>query len=203
MTPQSVKCPSCGAIHDFDADGSTACSRCGTPFQVRLFAPVVLKEEEAAPAMPDDSVCAHHPAKRAEHVCAGTGAYICSLCAVHHQGEILSAAYLNTSAGKARTQVLFASTIPRPDSIVSLICICLLIPYVGCVGWLALPFLVPWSFVLLARAARLRREGDPVYARVVRPWKLWFRGIWLSFLSLVALFWLLGIIGAIASPLRH
>lgn len=194
----AIRCPSCNKPFDLETDTLGACPGCAKVLDVRLFSPIALKVDEAAPALPDDAVCANHPGKRAEHVCAGTGAYICALCAVNTGGEVFSASYLGTAAGKKRTEQAFGTELPRPDSMVGSILLFMFIPYVNILTVIASPFLVPWGFVLLARAARLRREGDPAYARVIRPWRLWLKGIGLAILAVALICLTFVIIGAIA-----
>src|SRR3712207_1092454 len=79
-------CPSCRAPLDPPAPGRTLCPRCDWRGEAYLFTAKVLAVEAAEAALPDDATCAHHPRKRATAVCAGTGDYVCSLCAVELEG---------------------------------------------------------------------------------------------------------------------
>jgi len=113
-------------------------------------------------AMPDDATCAHHPSKRASATCAGSGDYICPLCAVELNGQTFSAQYLE-SAGKQTAGKAFERYLDRPDRAASQ-AIILSFLFAGCffVG----PIAVPYAIYQFFRMLKLRRS-DPFYARLV------------------------------------
>ena len=92
-------CPGCSNILDTVGQVRLRCPICKWVGDVYLFTPKVLDIEPAKLALPDDAACLHHPRKKAVAVCAGTGDYICSLCAVELNGQTYSANYLE-GAGK-------------------------------------------------------------------------------------------------------
>ena len=67
-------CPGCFTPLDLEVEGRRIiCPNCGWKGVVTLFDPVELQIEQSQEAMPDDATCVHHPNKRAEKVCDGTG----------------------------------------------------------------------------------------------------------------------------------
>jgi len=158
-------CPTCTEVLEPAMPGPVVCPRCAWRGEAYLLAPRRISESTAETALPDEATCLHHPRKKATAVCAGTGDYICSLCAVEIDGDTYSAEYLNTS-GKDKASKAFDRTIPRPDSRILLYMVLIFVPYINFV-MLALGFLwIPHAFVLYARAQRLRRES-PVFARLM------------------------------------
>jgi|GEM_PF-1886865 len=114
----SIICPACRTRLPLSEsptlDDVQTCSR-GHRFRVRLFnPPPSLTNQPAKPVMSDGAACAHHPSKQAITTCAGSGDYICSLCAVPIQNEIYSFAYLETSSLLDKNNV-FSDKVPRPD----------------------------------------------------------------------------------------
>ena len=83
----SFECPGCGEELAGEQGGRSRCPLCGWQGEAYLFRPLAVKVERAKEALPEDAVCAHHPTKQAVEVCAGTGDYICSLCAVKLEGK--------------------------------------------------------------------------------------------------------------------
>ena len=152
-------CPHCARDLDVAGDGPFLCPACGKRGERYRFDPVLPKADAAPPAMPQDAVCAHHPTKRADAVCAGTGDYICSLCAVELEGKTYSVQYLNRG-GKPLVTRAMPLRLDRPDRAVSL---CLLLSLVvACVSPIGLGFAVYY----VVQMRRKRRE-DPLYASVV------------------------------------
>jgi hypothetical protein len=130
-------------------------------------------------ALPEDATCIHHPRKKATTVCAGTGDYICSLCAVELHGQTYSAQYLAT-AGKALASKAFDRYLPRPDSRVALALLLLFIPGLNYLFFLW----IPYGFYNLVQAWRLRKQDD-LFRRLVGSGRLVWLGILLSLISLV------------------
>src|ERR1700733_5222528 len=122
-------CPGC-AEQLIPTSSAVICPRCAWKGEAYLFSPRILAATNADIALPDEATCIHHPRKKATAVCAGTGDYICSLCAVELDGETLSAAYLAT-VGKKKAGKAFERNLPRPDSRIVLYLILPFIPYVN------------------------------------------------------------------------
>ena len=107
-------CPSCGA--SVPGDGTeTRCAACSWKGRVHRFDPPPPRAtDQPRTALPDDVVCANHPTKAATAVCAGTGSYICALCAIEIDGETYSADFLATNAAPSATS-RFERELKRPD----------------------------------------------------------------------------------------
>src|SRR5689334_5511439 len=126
-------CPRCDSVLSPPSQGATRCPGCGWKGEAYLFSPAAMEVQTAEHALPDDATCIHHPRKKAIAVCAGTGDYICSLCAVDLDGETFSAQYLG-AAGKQKAGRAFERNLPRPDSQVVLYLLMPFIPYVNFVA---------------------------------------------------------------------
>lgn len=70
------------------------CGACGASQLVQVFPaalrPRVLESAQAPPAVEGESACYYHPTKKAEAVCAVSGAFLCRLCAIEAGGQALS-----------------------------------------------------------------------------------------------------------------
>ena len=191
-TPQFT-CPGCGRLLAPLQWGRVRCE-CGWRGEAYLFTPRAMDVAVAEMALPDDATCIHHPRKKATAVCAGTGDYICSLCAIDLNGKTYSAEYLNSADNKKVIGDAFDSKLARPDSRIVLYIALLIVPYIGFIS-AAFAFLwIPHSFFLYAKALRMRRE-NPVYHRVVGTGRLIALPILLVLLSVG---WLAGVIALIA-----
>src|SRR5262245_48239980 len=82
QTVSQFICPGCAAVLQPGPEVHVLCPACQWTGQAYLFQPVATRVDLAETALPDDAVCAHHPGKRAVAVCAGTGDFICALCAI-------------------------------------------------------------------------------------------------------------------------
>ena len=161
--PGHTACPRCH--HSVDERGAEEwfrCASCGWSGRVLWFSPVERVAEVGAAATPDDAVCAHHPGRRAEAVCAGSGAYVCPLCAVELNGRTFDVAYVEaggaTELGRALQREL-----PRPDrhaiqcALLPFIPVCV---FVGPLFWIG-------ALAYGVKHFRLRR-ADPLYREVSR-----------------------------------
>jgi hypothetical protein len=158
-------CPGCAEHLIPNSSGAVICSYCAWKGEAYLFSPRVLAATSADIALPDEATCLHHPRKKATAICAGTGDYICSLCAVEINGQTFGAEYLN-SAGKDKAGKAFDRTLERPDSRIVLYLLLLFIPYINFVV-IPLAFVwLPHAFYLYFKALRLRRE-NPLYRRLI------------------------------------
>ena len=148
--PHPDICPECHAagLMESDAAGEVFCGNCRRVLLRRDFRPPP-PDDRPEEALPDMAVCAHHPAKRAVAVCAGTGDFICSLCRVDHNGKIYSLQYLD-GGGRELPDLAFERYLDRPDrSAFGYLCASLLF----------CPFLLPAVYYGV-RASRLaRRDG--------------------------------------------
>jgi len=163
-------CPRCGLVLvPASSAEQTQCPRCRWRGETFLFKRLQPEIDTAELALPDDATCIHHPRKKAVAVCAGTGDYVCSLCAVELNGQTYSAEYLN-AGGKQTLGQAFDRFLPRPDSQIRLYLILNFIPYVDFV-FSPFAFLwVPHGFLLYFEALRMRR-ANPLFARVMgRGW---------------------------------
>ncbi|HEV7301139.1 MAG TPA: hypothetical protein VGN72_17365 [Tepidisphaeraceae bacterium] len=184
----SVLCPACRWPFVAGIAGPVACGHCNWRGEAYEFPVKRLQVMTAESALPEDSVCAHHPRKRATAVCAGTGDYICALCAVEIDGQTYGAEYL-AAGGKEKAAKAFDRTLPRPDNHVYTYLICLFIPYVNVV---MIPFAfiwVPHAVVLYFRALRMRRE-NPLFARLMGRGRVIMMPV---LLTIVSALWLLGV----------
>ena len=116
-------CPGCGSLLSLAQPGSTRCPRCGWKGEVYTFSPKAVEVSAAETALPDEATCIHHPSKKATAVCAGTGDYICSLCAIEVDGQTYSAQYID-SGGKKTVASAFAKPFPGPIAGSTSICSC-------------------------------------------------------------------------------
>lgn len=176
------------------ASGYTRCPNCGWKGEAYLFTPAAVQAVAAELALPDDATCIHHPRKKAVAVCAGTGDYICSLCAVELKGQTYSAQYLE-AGGKETVGKAFERTLPRPDSQIVLYYVLLILaPYVNAV-MAALAFIwIPHAFFLYFKALRMRRT-DPLFARVMGMGRVIVLPI---LLSLTAIGWVVGVVALVS-----
>ena len=159
-----ISCPSCGhrplSPH---VDNTAQCGRCGWTGYACLFSPLQREIPAQEAALPEDVTCVHHPAKKAVAICAGTGDYICSLCAIELGGKTYSTQYLD-GPGKKEIATAFDRYLPRPDSELRLMALLfLIIPYLT----VLLPLWVPYAGFKLYRAIQLR-YADPLFRKVVR-----------------------------------
>jgi hypothetical protein len=187
---RSCRCPGCSAILAPPAPGRVMCPNCRWSGEVYFFNPRQLSVQAAEAALPEDATCATHPRKRATAVCAGTGNYICSLCAVELGGQVYSAEYLS-AGGKEKAAKAFDRNLPRPDNYITTYLFCLFIPYIN---FILIPFAfiwIPHAFFLYFKSLRLRRE-NPLFARLMSKRRVVVLPI---LLSLVAVLWVVGVVG--------
>ena len=152
-----VSCPSCKS--DVVVGGEATWCSCGWTGRVWAFDPVPITVARALSADASDATCAHHPTKQASAVCAGSGDYICSLCAVPLEGETYSAQYL-ASGGKGLAQKAFERFLPRPDRVLSgLYLVTLFLYFFAAV-------IFPIAVANFIKVVRLR-AADPVFRRLV------------------------------------
>ena len=161
--PGHTACPRCHHSVDERVAGEwLTCDACGWSGRVFWFSPEERTAEVGAAATPDDAVCAHHPGRRAEAVCAGSGAYVCPLCAVELNGQTFDVAYVE-AGGATDLQAALKRELPRPDRHAIQCAFLPIIPvcwFVGPLFWIA-------SLALAARHFRLRKT-DPLYREVSR-----------------------------------
>lgn len=190
--PQPVEivqcpCPTCSSMltPPYPGGGRVVCPQCRWTGEIYLFKRFPLDTAAAESALPEDATCIHHPTKKATAICAGSGDYICSLCAVEVNGETFSAEYLN-KAGKAKFGKAFDRYLPRPDSVIYLLAITILIPGVDYVTFPLACVWIPYAFFLYFKALRMRREND--LFRIVMPR---YRMVTIPiYLTLIGLAWL-------------
>lgn len=193
-----VTCAGCNSPLVPDVSGPLRCPHCNWHGEAYVFAPRAVEAKPAEAALTDDATCVHHPRKKAVAVCAGTGDYICSLCAVDVDGQTYGAEYLN-AAGKEKASKAFDRILPRPDSQIVLYLILIFIPYVNAVA-VALAFVwIPHAFFLYFKALRLRRENE-IFRRVCGRARVVTLPI---LLSLYALLWLTGAAFGLYAILNH
>ena len=160
----AVRCPSCGMPLPATAEtlvGRQVCGSCGKACYAGAFdPPPAVEVGQPVPVGPDDVACANHPNFAARHVCAGSGTYICDLCAVTLDGEVLAVQYLD-GAGKQKLDRRAATSLKRPDRLVTgMMAVSLLVFFP--IWWLLTP--VVWWQVAVHRRM-LRENAD--YAEVV------------------------------------
>lgn len=161
-TARIFRCPKCAVVLELNASGGfTTCPYCNWEGEVHLFEPAAPQIDAPANALPDHAVCTHHPTKRAVEICAGSGDYICSLCAIELEGRVYSADYVNR-VGAGSLGQHFQRHLPRPERGAMALPLLAVLP---CLWWVA-PILVVWAAVLCVRAIRQYRT-DPLYQRVV------------------------------------
>jgi hypothetical protein len=185
-----VFCPECHALLAPSGHSFCSCHNCSWDGHVLCFSPRSLDVNPAEAALPEDAVCTQHPAKRAVAVCAGTGDYICALCALQVEGETYSAHYVNT-VGRDKLARAFDRKLQRPDSTVLLYCLLCFIPYVNVLWYLGAPVWVPLGYYKLVRAARLR-ASDPLLARVITRGRLAALAVILALVGLLAVAAMIG-----------
>jgi hypothetical protein len=155
----AIACPKCERLLDGSATQRVQCPACAWVGDVVAFSPKALEIEPAKPAMPEDAACNHHQRKKAVAVCAGTGDYICSLCAIELNGQTYSAEFLN-GPGKDITGKAFEINLPRPDSQIRTYIVCCFIPYINAIFVVFAFIWIPHAFFLYARALKLKRENE-------------------------------------------
>jgi hypothetical protein len=87
-------CPACAAPLDREPppDGSMECPRCRARFEAVAFAPEAprLRVAQVAEAGPEGAVpCGAHPANASAFSCTRCGVYMCALCQVEIDGQVL------------------------------------------------------------------------------------------------------------------
>jgi len=184
-TITGFRCPGCKIGLEVGDSERTRCPNCAWRGTVMTFHPIDLKIDGGQAALSDDAACVHHPSKRAEAICAGTGDYICALCSIDHGGQVFSAEYLNTAgantAGKA-----FDRTLDRPDRTVRFYIILCFIPYINVIWYVGWPVWVSLGWMKLLKARRLSKS-DPLMARLVGPTQIVLLAILLGVVSLLFL----------------
>lgn len=153
---QSVTCPRCEAEVEAGEGERARCLSCGWRGRVMRFEPVAVADLETPDqAVGEDITCVHHPNKKAEAICAGTGDYICSLCAIEVGEKTYSAAFVNRG-GLKELEAHFDRRLPRPDRLIVQLFLISVFPWTAIAG----PFLYPWAIVKYFQFLRLRRESD-------------------------------------------
>jgi len=183
-------CPDCSVQLEPAHTSPEICVSCGWKGQALLFRPVLPQIEEAAVALADDATCVHHPVKQAVAVCAGTGDYICSLCAIEIKGQTYSAQHLN-AVGANKLGKAFDRHLARPDRTVVLFLILCFVPYVNFFWIIGMPVWVVLGYRKLFASSRLRKQ-DPLFARLVSRARLKLIGV------LLALFFVAFLAGIVA-----
>lgn len=158
-----IICPGCHAFLPAGAQigdhGRIACVGCGWRGEVYFYDPVPFSVEQAETALPEDATCINHPSKKAVDVCAGTGDYICSLCAVEIAGQTFSANYVNQHGQKALAKH-FQRKMSRPDRVLRFLMVAGIIlscALVGPIFIIASPFLW-WKMMKLRKTDQLYRQ---------------------------------------------
>jgi hypothetical protein len=191
QTP-AIFCPQCHASVAVDQPGNeVTCANCQWQGQAWAFEPLEAPLDHPTDALPEDAVCAHHPNKKAEAICAGTGDYICSLCAVTVNGQTFAAMYLSQPDAEQHLPGQVERTLPRPERRIRWL---LLLSILPCYQVLLGPVFLVWAAVEWVRLVRLRR-AQPLYRRVVGPGTaiaallgiLLITGLWVFFAAGVAL----------------
>lgn len=187
-------CPICGGTltPPYPVGGKTVCPKCRWTGDAFLFKRLPIAVTAAESALPEDSACIHHPTKKATAICAGSGDYICSLCAIDVDGQTFSAEFLNKNKlGKAKLGKAFDRYLPRPDSHIFVLIVCsIFVPYVDFVLLAGACFWIPYAFHLYFKALRLRRENE-LFNRVMPKSRVVTIPI---YLSLIGLGWVAGVI---------
>jgi len=137
------------------------CPMCRATGEAYLFHPLTLQADESLEAMPEDATCIHHPAKQAVTQCAGTGDYVCALCAVEINGKTYSAQYMNTKAGKKNAAEAFDRYLERPDRAASTMLLLTLL------FMILAPITIPAAIYYYFKSRSLRKK-NPLYARVIK-----------------------------------
>lgn len=168
-------CPSCGERLLTETSGPSACPGCGWHGDVYLLKALREKAQPAMEALSGQAVCAHHPTKQAVATCAGTGDYICSLCAVEMDGKIYSAEYLSR-AGKAKLRKSFSRHMERPDRQAAVALL------VGLIIFFLAPVTIPYAIHRYIKAIR-QRKTDELYRRVFSRFDAFLLGTFVFILS--------------------
>jgi len=158
-TAATTACPSCRRSFQHNQPGLTRCPWCRWTGQIFHFTPVPITIEHSEQAVGEDATCIHHPTKRATVICAGTGDYICPLCAIELDGKTYSAAYLQ-NVGKEKVTQVFDIYLERPDNYITML--------LAVTFFLVLlaPITMSYSFYLFFKMRRLRKT-NPRYAQLV------------------------------------
>lgn len=153
-------CPKCSAaLRPVGEETRVRCDICSWRGLAFLFEPLTVRAQKAEQALPDDAVCVHHPSKRAECICEGTGDYICALCTIELDGKTYSAQYLS-KAGKERASEAFDRHLPRPDREIGLYLLLCVFFFPAIIVWA--PFAIYWFFRMLSL-----RNKNPLYRKVL------------------------------------
>ncbi len=185
-------CPGCGKLEMVElADHRLKCPGCSLVVEAIFFNPVEMLVPQAELALPEYAACINHPQKKATAVCAGTGSFICPLCAVELKGKTYSVQYLDSEAGKQQTDELAPRYLQRPDRKVPGVLLVLLIPYVDAFIFLPFPLWAIYCYVQSAAAFKMRRENR-IYAQLVG------RGSIISGIVIVSIVLVLWLVMAIA-----
>ena len=159
-----ITCPGCHAWlparQTIGDEGRIVCSGCGWRGDTFFFSPIPIDVEQAQTALPDEAACVNHPTKKAVHTCAGTGDYICSLCAVEIADQIFSASYVDQH-GETALKTHFDTKLDRPDRLLMLVMLMGLIFSWALIGALAIP-IAPFFWWRMAK----RRNHHELYAKL-------------------------------------
>jgi len=170
-------CPSCHERLFMENSGPTICPRCGWRGEAYIMRALREKVESANDAAMNQAVCAFHPTKQAMAVCAGSGDYICSLCAVEMDGEVYSAGYLSRG-GKKKLTKTFSRRLNRPDREMTVYLLLTLIFF-----FLA-PVMIPLAIHRYFRALKLRKT-DELFARMFSNLEAFVWGIILAVMTVL------------------
>ena len=171
--------------------GVWTCRRHKGDFTVEKFNPIAFNLQPVEAAAEDHAHCANHPGRSAVALCAGTGNYVCALCAARLGGEVYSVQFLDSPTGRPLFPQRFPGRLRRPDRLDRLL-VHGLLNGAGTLVLAGLFFIVvPVGIVFSSRAIRLRKS-DPLYRRLVPRRKIAAMiiatGIWIV---LGWLFWLI------------
>lgn len=191
LQPMAEACPKCGqpdSLQPFDTLYKQ-CRLCHWKGVSEHYTPPPREVDHAHAAMPDDITCAYHPNKKATHICAGTGSYICTLCMLEIDGEIYSAEYVNQGGlEKAKKKTPYDRVLQRPDHTIGVFTFLSIFPYCAPL----FPLWIGVGIYQFVRHRRMMRENE-TYAHVTRPYATIFS---LLLLLAVGLLWL-GVLVAI------
>ena len=170
--PAGPRCPMKGCLRHLVQRGERwYCGQHDLYFHVEEFASTEPPVDRVDAATEQHAICAHHPENRAVAECAGTGNYICALCAVDIDGVTYSVQFLDSTAGKALVAERFASSLPRPDRLVwHLLAFLCVLPITIVMIFLSFIW-VPVAFIYWVKAIRVRRDNE-LYRRIVSGWKV-------------------------------
>jgi len=202
--PAALRCPIEGCTRTLvQREGKWFCGKHDAYFSVEEFTPSRLTVDRIEGASEQHAICAHHPEHRAVAVCAGTGNYICALCAVDIDGTPYSVQFLDSAAGKTVLDQRFASSLSRPDRVVWQLLACVLVLPISAFMIFPAFIWVPVGFIYWVKALRLRRQ-NALYGQLVRRWHV---GFMLSALLLWAaagvLIWCALLLGLFAKAHPH